>query len=742
MLVSIGCALFAVQVITGLLPGGDTLYVHWLSSALILASAGICAMRARLIGRESSAWAAMAAALLVYFAGDTYWNLQIANDPAPPFPSPADAGWLLFYLPAFAALALLIKGRRDRVRVGELLDGLVAALAVAAIAAGTILAPILTSEGSSSAEVITNGAYPVGDLVLLTMVGAALLVVGRDAGRGWWMLAGGLGLFAISDVLYLFQNAADSYSDGDLIDIGWPLASVLIAWSAWEPMASLHSEEESRIRTEQSMVAAFALMAVIVLVADLATDVSPFARILAIATLGLIIVRLAIDARQARQIEEDRHRLSRTDDLTGLPNRRHFEQRLDADLEHLRDIRGTSALLLMDLDHFKEINDSLGHAAGDVLLREAAERLRRVVPADAFVARLGGDEFVVMPAPGATAADAVDLAERIRASFAVPTQVAGVLCHLSASTGVALTPEHAKDGSGLLRRADIAMYAAKRSGSGVCLFDPEQEQFSKADVELIGDLRRGISRGELELNYHPIAAIGNGDVHCVETVLRWQHPHHGLLMPDQFLGLAERHGLMTEITDAVLDEALRQQSRWQARGIGLRVAVNLSGPDLLDPGFPDRVRAALAKTGAAPDHLCFEITEDVVMLDPERVLASLHAIEALGIPMALDDYGTGHASLAYLKRLPVSKLKIDRSFVQEMTTDPKSAVIVASTVDLAHRLGMTVVAEGVETDEHWRELAGFGCDDAQGFLLTKPIAAAQFEEWLAVWEGQRARDAA
>jgi diguanylate cyclase (GGDEF)-like protein len=360
-----------------------------------------------------------------------------------------------------------------------------------------------------------------------------------------------------------------------------------------------------------------------------------------------IVVRLVIAAHESRQIEKARHTQSRTDDLTGLANRRGFYSHLDRQLEAIEATGEPMALLLMDLDHFKEFNDSLGHAAGDRLLQEVAARLPRVLPEDSYVARIGGDE-------------AHEAAVAIGQVLSIPMQLSGISCHTAASIGIALAPEHGDDRTTLLRRADIAMYRAKQRSTGIELFELEHEQLSRDHIKLAGELRHAIDNDELVLHYQPKAQLKDGRVGCVEALVRWQHPSRGLLPPDAFLPFGERYGLMRQITRSVLELALRQQLAWREGGINVMVAVNLSGADLLDPGFPAEVAALLRQYGTPVGQLQFEITENTVMAEPERVLDTLSRLGELGITFALDDYGTGRSSLAYLKRLPVNELKNDR----------------------------------------------------------------------------------
>ena len=707
----------------------DTL-AHWLTDGVIAAAAVVCGVRGAKVEYERSAWVAMTVALFVYLLGDLYWNTAMSGLDDPPYPSWADLGWLLFYLPAYAAIALLLRERMGKVQLGEWLDGLIGTLAVAAIVAATLLGPVLDQSGSNYAETFTNLAYPVGDLVLIVFTASALVYAGTRPGPGWLSLSVGLMIFAASDVSYLLASADNTYIEGGFTDAGWPLASLLIALAAWQPMTPAQPRKAHSI-TEQITVTGFAMGALTVLILGLMTDVGTVARGFGIAAMGVTVLRLALAAHESRTAEERRARQAQTDDLTGLMNRRGFYRELGEQLPVLLSSDATSALLLMDLNHFKELNDSLGHAAGDELLRTVADRLETNLPPGALLARIGGDEFVVLLTGLSDPSLADTLTRATLDAVARPAYVGGVLCHTAASVGVALIPDHGREVSTLLRRADIAMYRAKQNGTGVEIFDEQLEQLSRDHIELAGELQRGIEHDELVLYYQPKANLRDGSVECLEALVRWDHPQHGLLAPGDFLPFAERYGLMRQVTRAVLTTALAQQQSWRERdGIDVAIAVNLSSADLIDESLPGEVATLMKRHSTPRGKLQFEITENTVMVDPERVLHSLRQIGDFHITFALDDFGTGRASLAYLKRLPVSELKIDRSFVAEMTSDHSDAVIVQSTITLAHNLGMRVVAEGVETAEHWRLLTAQGCDTAQGFYLSRPLPADDVAPWL------------
>ena len=720
------CALYAGHAILGF--GSSALFERWIYELVMAGSAALCLARGVLVRQDRGAWLALGAALTLYAAGDLYWNAQLADLEDPPYPSLADAGWLAYYLPAYLAIGLLLRARVGRLRPSQWLDGLIGVLAIAALAVATVLDPVLGVSGNT-AEVATNLAYPVGDLALLIVTLAAVVLVGRRPGRAWIALVAGLALFAVCDSAYLLQVAAGTYAEGGLVDAGWPIAATLLALAAWQPMAPARERPVS-FAAEQAVTAGFALLALGVLALDLVQPVNTAAHVLALVAMVAIVARLGLAARESRGLEQARSVEANTDELTGLANRRSFYAHLDRRLAALTVTGESAALLLLDLDHFKEFNDSLGHGAGDDLLSEVARRLRACVPAATFIARLGGDEFVVLLPDGSGEQQAADAAHAVQQALAEPVELAGLACHASASVGIAVAPEHGLDRTTLLRRADIAMYRAKHGATAVELFDDVEDDASRGHLELAGELRHALAHDELVLHYQPKAHLASGAVDCVEALVRWQHPRLGLLAPDAFLPVAERHGLMRRVTAVVLEQALRQQADWRRRGIDLTVAVNLAAADLLDVRFPEEVAALLERIGTPRGALQLEITENTVMVDPERVLATLARLGDLGVTFALDDYGTGHSSLTYLKRLPVRELKIDRSFVTDLAAAHDNAVIVRSTIGLARSLGMRVVAEGVESAEDWQQLSEFGCDVAQGFYLGRPMPAGELAAWL------------
>jgi diguanylate cyclase (GGDEF)-like protein len=429
------------------------------------------------------------------------------------------------------------------------------------------------------------------------------------------------------------------------------------------------------------------------------------------------------------------------DPLTDLPNRATFRDPLERAL--IAGKRGNERLvvIVMDIDRFKEINDTLGHYNGDLLLKRIGPRLRTVLRDEDTIARLGGDEFAVLrpalPDDGAISA----AAERIVRVFEDPFVLGGLSLEVEASLGVAVYPEHGTRVDALLNHADTAMYAAKAGRTGFALYTDEQERGSRRRLALAGELRRAITGDEIVLNFQPKARIATGQVTGVEALARWQHPLEGMIPPSEFVPIAEQTNMLPAFTERILDRALGQLREWHARGFELTMAVNLSTRNLLDAKLVDQIDQVLRRNRVEPRCLELELTEGMLMSDPRRAKEVLCRLKEIGVTVSVDDFGTGYSSLAYLKDLPVDVIKIDKSFVLGIEDDPRNAAIVRSTIDLGRNLGLEVVAEGVETQTVYDELARLGCDYAQGHLLSRPVPPVELIARVSELERARQRDA-
>jgi diguanylate cyclase (GGDEF)-like protein len=460
---------------------------------------------------------------------------------------------------------------------------------------------------------------------------------------------------------------------------------------------------------------------------------------LGLAILYTLLFRIVAGASSAlRQQAEVNEHQALHDALTDLPNRTLFHDRVGQALAVARREHIPVAVMIMDLDRFKEVNDTLGHASGDELLMQAGVRLRAALRESDTVARLGGDEFGVLLPKVVDSAAAASVARKLRKALEEPFTIHGLALQIEASVGIALYPEHGDDVHSLLQRADVAMYVAKEQPGGCETYAKERDDYSPDRLTMLTELRRAIDQGELVLHYQPKAELRSGEVKGVEALVRWSHPVRGLMPPDDFIPLAQKTGVIVPLTFFVLNEALRQCRTWQLEGLDLCVGVNISARNLLDVHLPDTVGELLGRWEVSPSLLELEITESTILADPIRAMHVLSRLSGMGVRLAIDDFGTGYSSLAYLKRLPVDELKIDKSFVQGMEEDEDDAVIVRSTIDLGRNLGLRVVAEGVETAEAWSRLVALGCDAAQGYYLSRPVPAAELASWLRASREERA----
>ncbi len=458
-----------------------------------------------------------------------------------------------------------------------------------------------------------------------------------------------------------------------------------------------------------------------------------------------VVIGRDVTVRQAQQ--KLLEYLALHDTLTGLPNRTLLMDRLDHAISMAEREGKPLALMLLDLDRFKEINDTLGHGVGDSLLTEVGRMLGAPLRSTDTIARLGGDEFAVLLPAVSGPTQALDVAGRIADALRKPFPVDNLTLEVGVSIGVALYPDHGTDASALMRSADVAMYVAKGDHSTVSLYDPYRDTNSVRNLSMSGELRKALDDDELVLFLQPQVEVTGGRVTGAEALVRWQHPRYGLVPPVEFISLAEQTGVIRPLSRWILGKAVRQLAEWEQRGLSLGLSINLSPRNLHEDDLAEVVSGLLAKHKVAPERLTLEITENAIMTDPESALHAIHMLKACNVRLAIDDFGTGYSSLAYLKTLPVDELKIDKSFVMQMTTDRSDEVIVRSTIDLAHNLGLSVVAEGVEADPHLVALRRLGCDIAQGYYISRPFDSSAFLAWLEGWKGfaaeaQKAEDGA
>jgi diguanylate cyclase (GGDEF)-like protein len=438
----------------------------------------------------------------------------------------------------------------------------------------------------------------------------------------------------------------------------------------------------------------------------------------------------ATDELAEKQAENEFQALH--DSLTGMPNRMFFHQRLLEEIEHSRSSSGRMAVMLMDLDHFKEINDTLGHHFGDLLLQEIGPRLSGVLRDNDLMARLGGDEFGIVLPDLPSEEVALRIADRVLEELEQPVAVEGLALDVSGSIGISMFPMHAEDAETLLRRADVAMYVAKENGGGYEVYQDSFDRHNPQRLTLIGQVRPALESGEFVMYYQPKVRLMDGRVAGAEALIRWEHPTLGLVPPDEFIPLVEKTVLLRPLTHYVAETVLKQWREWASMGIRLPIAINVSPRSLLDADFPESIDQLLHEIDVPPAFLRIELTEGFLMGDSGRSIAVLDGLSNVGVGLSIDDFGTGYSSLSYLKRLPIEEIKVDRSFVMQMHVDANDFMIVRATVDLGRNLGLRVVAEGVEDLATFDRLADFGCDEAQGYYISKPLSAVEFTRWLSV----------
>jgi diguanylate cyclase (GGDEF)-like protein len=452
---------------------------------------------------------------------------------------------------------------------------------------------------------------------------------------------------------------------------------------------------------------------------------------LGLALLWGVLFRIVASASQRlRRQADENDRLARYDQLTGLPNRTLFAERLTRALLEARSNDAGLAVLLLDLDGFKQINDTLGHRAGDIVLVEVARRLRTILDQDLLIARFGNDEFAVLRPHTKNHSQALESAASIRSTLEEPVALDGAAINVEASIGIALAPDHGSDADALLQRADMALAHARTYRSIVEVYSADHDHFEAARLKLLGEVRPALERNEFVLFYQPKIDLASERVTGVEALIRWRHPRQGMLAPLEFMPMIEQTALIGSVTRYVIDQALAQLAAWREGGLELDMSVNLSACNVHDPILPTDIDSLLKSHSTPEGSLTGEVTESAAMADTDRALRVLSALRALGVGVSIDDFGSGHASIAYLARLPATELKIDRSLITNICENPRDEAIARTTIDLARHLDLRVVAEGIETAEVAKRLVEIGCDTGQGYFISRPLPAEEFSEWL------------
>ncbi len=687
----------------------------------------------------------ISAAVLSATAGDGIAAIyQVNLGHALPSPSWVDGFYIIMGPLLFAGIAQQARQRGSPfTKPRALVDACMVIATAACFSWYFVVGPTIVESKTALLANLVDAAYPAGDLFLILCL--VLLAVGQEGAAtrlASLALGLGLGVELATNRAYVYLSLHGGYTAGHVLDAGWPLGYLLIGLSVWlgavsperPPQGERTGIAAVRGGLLPSLLVYAQLPAVVVLLAAVgrtrpAPGIETGVDVGAILVVCLAVARHVLTWFEARDGAHWIETAATTDALTGLPNRARLGEQLTRAL-HAGSIAGTPvALLLLDLDRFKEINDSLGHHYGDLLLQQVGTRLRETLRADDFIGRLGGDEFAAI-LPRTAAAGAVTVCRSLVRALQAPFVVEGKTVGLGVSIGAALAPEHGTGAVELLKHADAAMYLAKRGNSGHAVYDPLRDERSAPCLTMVAELRRGIAEGELELHYQPQADLRDRHVYGVEALVHWNHPTRGLLPPDAFIPLAERTGVILPLTTWVLDQALAQCRRWLDRGRDLEISVNVSLRNLRDPSLCQTVETLLARYRVPAERLCLELTESTVMADIELSQATLQQLCALGVRISIDAFGTGYSSLSHLARLPVSELKIDRSFAQRVAADESNATIIASTIGLGRSLGLRIVTKGVETRDAWDLLGTLDCDAAQGVFFANALSAEDLEAWM------------
>jgi diguanylate cyclase (GGDEF)-like protein len=735
LFLAVGCVvLYASGVVHR--PDGDTwdrIFDVALFNVTYLPAAAVCWVAGRRVRVERSAWRALGTALVINAGANAARTWSSGIDGNRPYPPEIDLASLVAYLLMYVTLVVLIRARVPRFHPSMWLDGLIGALGTTAVGVAFLLGPYLDPSAGAPAVSLAQLALPATDVLLLALLVAVGSILGVRMDRTMVLVTVALSFVFVADLALFSRMVEGTYVDGGPTDLFW-LVGVCIAAGAAHlagpRSAPVPSERDGRSRLGWRLLAlplVCNVASLVVLALGWGDELPVASAWLAISCVVAAIARTAVTFREVRAFHEVKMQAS-TDELTGLANRRALMQRAQRVVAGAT-ARTPAALLLLDLDGFKEVNDGLGHHAGDQLLRQIGPRLQPALAEGEFLARLGGDEFAVLiPSAGLDAAQ--ERAEQLRQLILEPFVVEGIRLHVGVSIGVATAPVPAASVVELLRCADVAMYTAKTGHEGVHVYVPDPHGGSGDRLRTMEELRTALETDELVVHVQPQVSLPSGRVVGTEALVRWNHPTRGLLSPAVLLPAAEQAGLLRPLADRVLELSLTAAARWWSTH-RVPVSVNLSAANVTDLDLPGKVKDALARHGLPPAALTLELVEDTLMADPGRGQAVLGELRRLGVRTSIDDYGTGYSSLAYLRYLPADELKLDRSLTFDVGTDPRAAAIVEHTVALAHALGLRLVAEGVEDDDTGDVLARLGCDIAQGYAIARPMPVDAFLGWLA-----------
>ncbi|PPK92263.1 diguanylate cyclase (GGDEF)-like protein [Kineococcus xinjiangensis] len=708
--------------------GESTLLWEGFASAGTRFLAGVlCWLRAgAAAGPGRRAWRWLAAGMMCWSSGSFISAWRFEPDIVPPVPAISDVGWLAFYPCAVIALWELVRQRMTRLTPAVWLDGATAAGGVAILTLWLVLGhPGATTVGEPL-QVFFNLVYPLMDAVLVFLAVGAVAMLGWRPSRSWWLLSIGLLLVFAADAMWMIEIISGTIGYEGVENSWWVWAYVFYALASGGALSA-----EQAVRTAPPTAAvvpvAVAVLALAMLTLALLRPVPLAAAVAAALTVLLALLRLVVSLRQEHVVVASR-REARTDELSGLPNRRALR-------EHAQHVLASgerpAALLLLDLDRFKEVNDALGHAVGDQLLAIVAARLRHVLRQGELIARLGGDEFALLTTD-TDATDATHVAARIRTAMADPIAIGTSVLQVQASIGIAVHPDHGRDLDELLQAADIAMYRAKRTRSGHHIYTPTQDAAARHRLHELAELRAAVTAGELLVHYQPQIDATTLAVTGVEALIRWRRRDGQVVAPASFLPLVEEAGLMPQLSEHVLQQTCRHLQFWRGAGLHLEASINLTAAEIT-PALPERLHTLLALHGLPARALLIELTEESLLTERSAARQVLEQLHDLGVRVAIDDFGTGHSTFTYLCELPVDQIKVDKSFVLPMLDDRRAGAAVTASVGLARALGIQTVAEGVETPALLRAAGAAGCDLLQGYHIARPMPADEIPTWAADW---------